>query len=95
MRGRLRQWNSDRIPVDLLPLLNVALPIPLHLLAVFPVDAERAGQLVKAATGAGALGFLRLGVLESVPMQASQSKHVLLGLCLACVFASATVLLAP
>jgi hypothetical protein len=35
------------------------------------VSAERAGQLVKAATGAGALGFLRLAVLESVPMQAS------------------------
>ena len=35
-----------------------------------PLCAERAGQLVKSATDAGALGFLRLGVLHSVPMQA-------------------------
>lgn len=39
--------------------------------------AERAGQLVGAATEAGALGFLRSGVLDSVPMQASAA-------CVAC-----------
>lgn len=31
--------------------------------------AERAGQLVGAATQAGALDFLKTGVLDSVPMQ--------------------------
>ena len=43
-------------------------------LALFPSArpcslAERAGQLVGAATQAGALDFLKTGVLDSVPMQ--------------------------
>lgn len=36
---------------------------------LFPGPADRAGEQVNAALGAGVLGFLHAGVVESVPMQ--------------------------
>lgn len=52
--------------------------------------AGRAVQLVKDATGNGAFGFLRTGVLDSVPMQVGLQIETgfldTLGLsCVACV----------
>lgn len=43
-----------------------------------PVCAERAGKLVQAATEAGALAFLKNGVLDSVPMQARGTGRTVL-----------------
>lgn len=49
--------------------------------------AERAGQVVGAATQAGALAFLRTGVLDSVPMQVGW-ECAGLGVCLLVVKAA-------